>query len=144
MGDTAPADEGREWPLADMLGELGLELEKANRRVVESGTSGRLRWTEATIELGVTWEKRGEGGIDVKVVRLGGGVTKENTTTITIRVVPAESDPTPGPILVGPDDQSKVRPPAGPDTVGGRASASVPNSPVPRGPPVGGSPKGIT
>ena len=91
MGDTTPADDGREWPHADMLGQLSRELEKANERAVQSGRPGRLRWAEATIELGVTWERSGDGGIDLKVVRLGGGLTKANTTTITVKVVPVGS-----------------------------------------------------
>ena len=98
---------GVERPLADMLGQLGRELEKANERVVESGSSGRLRWTEATIKLGVTWDKRGEGGIDLKVVRLGGGITKENTTTITVKVVPMESVPPRGSVRFGSAEDSK-------------------------------------
>jgi hypothetical protein len=88
MRDPGPVDDGQEYPLADMLGELASQLEVANQRVVQAQRPGRLRWTEATVELGVTWEKKGDGGIDLKVVRLGGGLTKANTTTIAIKVVP--------------------------------------------------------
>jgi hypothetical protein len=84
MTDATPIDR-QESPLADMLAQLATELEVANGRVVDAGRPGRLRWTEATIELGVTWEKTGDGGIDLKVVRLGGSLTKANTTTITSR-----------------------------------------------------------
>jgi hypothetical protein len=87
MTDQAMADR-QAWPLADMLAELAGELERANSRVTRTGTPSRLRWTEATIELGITWEQTGDGGIDLKVLRLGGGLTKANTTTITVRVVP--------------------------------------------------------
>jgi hypothetical protein len=90
MSDTTPADDGQEYPLADMLSELANELEMANKRVVQAGRPGRLRWTEATVELGVTWERKGDGGIDLKVVRLGGGLTKANTTTISVKVVPVQ------------------------------------------------------
>jgi hypothetical protein len=92
MSDT-PGDDGQEYPLADMLARLGRELEAANARAIQSGRPGRLRWTEATVELGVTWEKTGDGGIDLKVVRLGGGLTKANTTTISVRVVPYDGGP---------------------------------------------------
>jgi hypothetical protein len=69
--------------------QLAHQLERANQRVVQAGRPGRLRWTQATVELGVTWEKTGDGGVDLKVVRLGGGITKANTTTITVTVVPS-------------------------------------------------------
>jgi hypothetical protein len=52
--------DGQAWPLADMLAELAGELEA------------------------------GDGGIDLKVLRLGGGRTKANTTTITVKVAPVE------------------------------------------------------
>ena len=42
----------------------------------------------------------GEAGIDFQVVRLGGGPTKNNTTTIAITVIPVEPADTPdGPAL---------------------------------------------
>jgi hypothetical protein len=89
MTDQAGAD-GQSWPLADMLAELAGELEAANSRVTRTGRPSRLRWTEATIELGITWEQTGDGGIDLEVLRLGGGRTKANTTTITVKVEPVE------------------------------------------------------
>jgi hypothetical protein len=89
MTDQAGAD-GQAWPLADMLAQLAGELEAANGRVTRTGRQSSLRWTEATIELGITWEQTGDGGIDLKVLRLGGGRTKANTTTITVKVAPAE------------------------------------------------------
>jgi hypothetical protein len=52
-----------------MLTALGDELEMANRRVIQAHRVDRLRWAEAIVELGVTWEIRGDGGIDLKVVR---------------------------------------------------------------------------
>jgi hypothetical protein len=99
MSDT---DDAQEYPLADLRRQLARQLEKANRRVVQAGRPVRLRWTRATVELGVTWEKTGDGEVDLKVVRLGGGITKANTTTITVTVVPSD----PGPEGVAqPDDR---------------------------------------
>ncbi len=76
------------FPLADLIGALGRELREAQRRAALDDTLDLLRLRECTVEMGVTWEKTAEGGVDFWVVKLGGGVTKENIQTMTVSLEP--------------------------------------------------------
>jgi len=38
--------------------------------------------------MGIQWEKKGSGEIDIWVIKLGGDITKENTELITITMEP--------------------------------------------------------
>jgi hypothetical protein len=76
------------FPLADLIGALGRELREAQRRATLDDEAEILRLRDCTIEMGVTWEKKADGGVDFWVVKLGAGVTKENTQTMTVSLEP--------------------------------------------------------
>jgi len=76
------------FPLADLIGALGRELREAQRRATSDGEPEVLRLKDCTVEMGVTWEKTAEGGVDFWVVKLGAGATKENTQTMTVSLEP--------------------------------------------------------
>jgi hypothetical protein len=85
-----------EFPLADLLSELSKNLREANRRAVVDAKRGKqplVRVEAAEVELGVTWERTATGGIDIKVVKLGGDVGRSDIQTLTVRLVPASSQP---------------------------------------------------
>jgi Trypsin-co-occurring domain 2 len=84
--------KGDEFPLAELIDALGRQLGRAREWANDiTGRSGRpfIAWTTAQIEVGVTWTRSAQGGIDVKVLHLGGERTKENTTTMTVTLEPA-------------------------------------------------------
>lgn len=84
-----------EFPLADLLSELSKNLREANRRAVVDAKRGKqplVRVESAEVELGVTWERSATGGIDIKVVKLGGDIGRSDIQTLTVRIVPASSE----------------------------------------------------
>jgi len=84
------ADGGPErFPLADLIAVLGSELREAERRAAQSGARN-LQLKECSVQMGIQWEKKGTGEIDVWVVKLGGDLTKQNTELITITMEPFE------------------------------------------------------
>jgi hypothetical protein len=95
------------FPLADLIQALSDELKRARDSTAVSEAAGRpafISWATAQIEVGVTWTESIDGGIDFKVLHLGGDRTKENTTTMTVTLVPAIG----GPVKVAqPSDQLK-------------------------------------
>jgi hypothetical protein len=78
-----------QYPLADMITALGMQLREAQQRHGASGESDLLKLKECTIELGVSWDKKADGGIDFWVIKLGGGVDKTNTQTVSVTLEPA-------------------------------------------------------
>jgi hypothetical protein len=84
------------FPLAKLIHALSEELKRARDSAAEAVAAGRpgfIAWTTAQIEVGVTWTESIDGGIDIKVLHLGGDRTKENTTTMTVTLAPAEGKP---------------------------------------------------
>jgi hypothetical protein len=77
-----------QYPLADMITALGMQLREAQQRHDDSGQGGLLKLKECTIELGVSWDKKADGGIDFWVIKLGGGVDKTNTQTVSVTLEP--------------------------------------------------------
>lgn len=77
-----------EYPLADLIQAVGAELREAQRRADQAAQPDLLKLKECTVELGVTWDKKADGGIDIKVFKLGGGVGKQDTQTISITMAP--------------------------------------------------------
>jgi hypothetical protein len=75
------------FPLADLIAVLGSELREAERRAAQSGARS-LQLKECSVQMGIQWEKKGSGEIDVWVVKLGGDLTKQNTELITITMEP--------------------------------------------------------
>lgn len=86
------ADRSRTFPLADLITTLGAELREAQRRASEDDEPNILKLKECSVELGLTWEKKAEGGIDIKVFKLGGGIGKQDTETVTITLQPLSED----------------------------------------------------
>ncbi len=82
-------DENRKYEIADVIGQLGDEIREAMRRHQARGETDLLDLKECSIELGLTWDKKGSGEIDFKIFKLGGEVDKSNTETITITLQPA-------------------------------------------------------
>ena len=86
------------FPLAELIHALSEELKRARDSAAEAVAAGRpafIAWTTAQIEVGVTWTESIDGGIDIKVLHLGGDRTKENTTTMTVTLEPAGGEPVP-------------------------------------------------
>ena len=73
--------------MADLIAVLGSELHEAERRAAQSGARN-LQLKECSVQMGIQWEKKGSGEIDVWVVKLGGDLTKQNTELITITMEP--------------------------------------------------------
>lgn len=80
---------GERFPLADMISVLESQLREAARRSVDAGDGVALRVKECTVELGMSWERMGDGGIQLWIVKLGAGVDKTNTETITVTLEPS-------------------------------------------------------
>lgn len=78
------------FPLADLIAALGRDLREAQRRAAEDDRADLLKLKECSIEVGVTWERKGEAGLELWVVKLGGGVDKTNTQTISITMEPVD------------------------------------------------------
>lgn len=75
------------FPLADLIAVLGSELHEAESRAAKSGARN-LQLKECSVQMGIQWDKRGSGEIDIWVVKLGGDLTKQNTELITITMEP--------------------------------------------------------
>jgi|ERR1700741_803591 hypothetical protein len=87
---------GDEFPLAELIDALAGQLDRAGEWANDIATRGGrpfMAWTGAQIEVGLTWTRSAQGGLDVKVLQLGGGRTKENTTTMTVTLAPIGDEP---------------------------------------------------
>jgi hypothetical protein len=84
-------EDGKKFPLADLVEQLGDEIREAQRRA-QAKTPHLLKLKECTAELGVQWTLDADGGVEFWVVELGGEVTKENTHTVSVTLEP-ESGP---------------------------------------------------
>lgn len=78
----------QEFRLADLIKALGGELREAQRRATTDDQPDMLQLKECTVELAVTWNKKGEAGLEFWVVKLGGEVSRENTQTISVTMEP--------------------------------------------------------
>jgi Trypsin-co-occurring domain 2 len=81
------ADEER-WPLVDMVSALSDQLREAQRRAGPPDGPGALLLKECTVQLGMSWDKKADGGVQFWVVKLGGGLNKSETETITVVLEP--------------------------------------------------------
>jgi hypothetical protein len=84
------ADEQR-WPLVEMVSALSDQLREAQRRAGPGQGPDALRLKECTVQLGMSWDAKAEGGVQFWVVKLGGGVSKGETETITLVLSPGEA-----------------------------------------------------
>jgi len=82
-----PDGSTERFPLADLIARLGSELREAERRAAETGARN-IQLKECSVQMGIQWDKKGSGEIDIWVVELGGELTKENTELITITMEP--------------------------------------------------------
>jgi hypothetical protein len=82
--------DGEEFPLVDIIESLSDQLRVAVDRASMSDKARLLSLKGCTVELALTWEKKGSGGVDFKVVKLGGGITRTNVQTITLQLSAAE------------------------------------------------------
>jgi hypothetical protein len=80
--------EKAKFPLVKLIRALGDQLREAQRQAAEDDQPDLLRLKECTVELGIEWEKTGEGGLEFWVVKLGAGVTKTDTQTLSVTMEP--------------------------------------------------------
>lgn len=79
-------DGERQLALSTVLEGLKAELKTTVDR--EKGTDPLLQVTECSVELGITWSVEGSGEIKFWVLDFTGKATRENSQTVTVKVVP--------------------------------------------------------
>ena len=79
--------------LSDVLADLADELRKAQRKAAADNKPDVFRLSGCTIELGVSWETKAEGGVEFWVVRLGGGAARAETESIILPLEPVGGGP---------------------------------------------------
>jgi Trypsin-co-occurring domain 2 len=80
--------DGERWPLVEMISQLTEQLREAQRRAGEGDGPEALVLKNCTVQLGITWDAKADGGIQFWVVKLGGGVSRTEAETITIVLGP--------------------------------------------------------
>ena len=70
--------------LSELIQHVADELRAVNAPP-DSDVAPVMQFTEAEIEMGISIEKKAEGGLKVWVLELGGGRTKADTTTINVK-----------------------------------------------------------
>jgi hypothetical protein len=78
----------RRYPLADLMAVLAAELREARDRAVGDQLDDVVKVKECQVELGFTWERKAEGAIEFFVFKLGGGIGKADTQTLTVTLEP--------------------------------------------------------
>src|SRR5690242_18280070 len=80
---------GTKVELADLIDHVAEQLTEAERRAAKR-PGQVMQFKEAQLELAVSLETGGTGGLKVWVLELGGGRTKtdSNTITVTLQAVP--------------------------------------------------------
>jgi len=76
--------------LKDVLVQLGEEIREAAASAARDGKHDLMKIKDCTVELGLTWEAKGDAGVEFWVVKLGGSVTRTSTQTITLTLEPIE------------------------------------------------------
>jgi Trypsin-co-occurring domain 2 len=85
MAQRKSAPVGGRVELAELVEHVADQLRKVQARQPDGDKAAVMQFTEAEIELGVSIEKEASGGLNVWLLELGGGRTKANTTTLTVR-----------------------------------------------------------
>jgi hypothetical protein len=80
----------QEYPLADLVSALYREIAESHHRA--RGQGSFMAWTGAEVEVAVTWESRLEGGLDLKVLKLGGDRTRSNSNTLRLTLAPKDPE----------------------------------------------------
>lgn len=73
--------EGETWSLAEFVEDFEEQLKAIQRR----NRKGVMALTEVSLTLGVTATKSAEGGVDLKVLQVKGGVSRADERTITVK-----------------------------------------------------------
>lgn len=71
--------------LSELIEHVADQLRAVQARHRDGDREAVMQFTEAEIELGVSIEKEASGDLNVWLLKLGGGRTKANTTTLTVR-----------------------------------------------------------
>ena len=71
-------------PLSDLIDSVTNELQKAKAKA-EKRAEATMLFDECEFEFGIEAEKSADGGVNVWVIELGGGIKKTETNTIRIK-----------------------------------------------------------
>jgi hypothetical protein len=82
--------------LSDVLADLAGELRKAQRKAAADSKPDVFKLSGCTIELGVSWETKAEGGVEFWVVKLGGGAARAEAESIILTLEPVGEGPVVG------------------------------------------------
>jgi Trypsin-co-occurring domain 2 len=85
-------DGANKVELVDLITALGDQIREAQKRALAKSDKPLLKLKDCSIQLGLTWDKKANGELNVWVLKLGGEVTKENTETITINLEPIDAN----------------------------------------------------
>jgi NTP-dependent ternary system trypsin peptidase co-occuring protein len=92
-GAPARMSEPTTYPLANLVEALSTELREAHRRASNRSDGPAFDLESATAELAIGWETNKDGGIDFQVFKLGGSLTRNNTSTLSVTVRPTSARP---------------------------------------------------
>ena len=76
--------------LSDVVADLAEELRRAHLKTSADNKGDIFKLSGCTIELGVSWAKKAEGGVDFWVVRLGAGAARAESESIILTFEPQE------------------------------------------------------
>jgi hypothetical protein len=79
-------------PLSDVLEHISNELWKANERALNSGRA-TMQFSECEIEFAIETEGKGETGIKLYFVNIGGELKRSETNTMKIKFNPIPGQP---------------------------------------------------
>jgi hypothetical protein len=104
--DEAPGAGG--IPLAQMIQELRRELQASERASAHEGLRFKVEGVELELQVGVSREAEGEGGIKFWVVNLGGRYKqgREDVHTFKLKLLPVSGSPQ-GELLVTGTEREK-------------------------------------
>ena len=74
--------------LSDVLANLADELREAQLKAVAENKADVFKLSGCTIELGVSWETKADGGVEFWVVKLGAGEARAETESIILTLEP--------------------------------------------------------
>jgi NTP-dependent ternary system trypsin peptidase co-occuring protein len=101
-GSGKKPDEGIR--LRDILEQLGDELREAEAATLKAKKPAVIKVKECSVELGLTWEAKGDGGVEFWVFKLGAEVSRSESQTITVTLEPTRDIAyLVGPRMIDPD-----------------------------------------
>ncbi len=79
------------FPLAELIGALGDELREASAAAAQAGEHAGV-WSQATVEVAVSWTREGTGKIGFTVAGIGpevaGKIARGEAAKLTVTIVP--------------------------------------------------------